>query len=563
MSQAGHLIDSLARAAGDAPDRGLGIFDSRGRHVERRTYAELWASTRQAAARWRGLGLEPGERVLVSLPTGFDWFDAWFGAMTAGAIPAALAPPAGMGVNEAYLERLWKLAELLDARAVVVGTTQADDVATRFAAHGIGAEVVTPEWLADTTPAANLTPASPQPEDLAFLQFTSGSTGLPRAVQIPHRAVLHNNAVSDVGIGAATGAARASDWADGMVSWLPLHHDMGLVGCLCLSVHLRHDLWLFNPTTFLARPKLWLQQLAANGQVFAPAPNFGYQLCVERIRRDDLSGLDLSGWRAALTGAEMVRTQTFEAFTELMAPTGFRRESVLPCYGLAEGTLAVTFDQRGLGLRTRAIPGEPTDAVACVGAPVLDTELAILAPDGQRLPDGAVGEVRARGPGIFTGYWNDPEATAESLVDGWLATGDLGFVHDGELYLTGRLKDILILRGENVMPHELEWQAEAVAGGGGSLRCGAFSVAHAEQGEQAVVVMETTHSDLDVLAEQEREIRNRVGRETGLVLADVMFVRRGKVPKTTSGKVQRRQLRQLYLDAKLDRLNVGGTTIHG
>ena len=136
-------------------------------------------------------------------------------------------------------------------------------------------------------------------------------------------------------------------------------------------------------------------------------------------------------------------------------------------------------------------------------------------------------------------------------------------MHDGELYLTGRLKDILILRGENVMPHELEWQAEAVAGGGGSLRCGAFSVARDEQGEQAVVVMETTQSDPAVLADQEREIRNRIGRETGLVLADVMFVRRGKVPKTTSGKVQRRQLRQMYLDAKLDRLNVGGTTIHG
>ncbi|MCB1055787.1 MAG: AMP-binding protein, partial [Acidobacteria bacterium] len=394
-------------------------------------------------------------------------------------------------------------------------------------------------------------------------------TGLSRAVMIPHRAAVHNGRASDLAIGApwsrpgsafAASPFAASQWAEAMVSWLPLHHDMGLVGCLFLCLTRGLDLWLLNPTTFLARPKLWLENLGRHGRCFAPAPNFGYQLCVERLSPEDLAGLDLSSWRAAMTGAEMVRPETVRDFLELTAGTGFRPEAFRPCYGLAEGTLAVTFDAKGQGLRTLPLPagadsGLGLAEVACVGEPVTDTEVRIAAPDGSSLAPGKIGEVQVRGPSVFAGYYNDREATADTLVDGWLHTGDLGFLEGGELYLTGRTKDVLILHGHNLMPHELEWLAESAVGGGGAQRCGAFSIARGAAGEEPIVVLEVERADSETLAAIEHDVRQRIGRALSLPLADVVFVRRGKIPKTTSGKVQRRQLRQLYLDGELERLS--------
>ena len=375
---------------------------------------------------------------------------------------------------------------------------------------------------------------------------------------IPHRAAIHNPLASDEAIGAPHGAPIHA-LAESMVSWLPLNHDMGLVGCLFLSILAGFDLWLLQPTAFLARPRLWLAELGRHGTAFAPAPNFGYQLCLERLKPGDREGLDLAPWHDAMTGAEMVRPETVEGFCEAFAPYGFRPEAFRPCYGLAEGTLAVTFDLEGRGMRTRPLPqgngdGFGLSEVVCVGRPVRDTEVRVVGPDGRALPEGQIGEVRSRGPGVFVGYYNDPEGTAEGLRDGWLATGDLGFMAGGELYLTGRLKDILILRGHNLMPHEIEWLAESVTGGGGALRTGAFSVARGAAGEEPVVVVEATDRDPEKLGRLGHEIKSRIGRALSLPVADLVFVRRGRIPKTTSGKVQRRTLREKYLKRELDRL---------
>jgi acyl-CoA synthetase (AMP-forming)/AMP-acid ligase II len=253
-------------------------------------------------------------------------------------------------------------------------------------------------------------------------------------------------------------------------------------------------------------------------------------------------------------GAEMVRPETAAAFAELVAPCGLGAEALRPCYGLAEATLAVTMDQRGRGVRTLPDAASGAQGVS-VGAPIADTELSIRAPDGTSLPEGAVGEVCVRGPGVCAGYYEDPEATAETLVGGWLHTGDLGLLHEGELYLTGRIKDVLILRGENVMPHELEWLAEDAAGGGGASRCGAFSIARGAQGEEPVLVVEIAPGAAPALGELGRAIRQRVGRALGLPLADLVFVRRGKIPRTTSGKVQRLELKRRYLSGALERLD--------
>jgi acyl-CoA synthetase (AMP-forming)/AMP-acid ligase II len=395
--------------------------------------------------------------------------------------------------------------------------------------------------------------------DVAFLQLTSGSTGLPRAVMITHQGAIHNPVASDEAMGAPFGEPMHR-LTECMVSWLPLYHDMGLIGCLMLPMLCGLDSWLLRPETFLARPRLWLEHLGSHGASFAPAPNFGYQLCVERIPPDKREGLDLRPWRGAFTGAEMVRPETTGAFSAAFEPHGFRPEAFRPCYGLAEGTLAVTFDLKATGVRTLPAPAG-TDAgfamteVVSNGVPIRDTSVRINAPDGTALPEGAIGEVCISGPGVFRGYYRDPEATAATLRDGWFATGDLGFLEGGELYLTGRTKDLLIVHGHNIMPDELERLADSVTGGGGLLRSAAFSVARGAAGEQAVVVVESADTDPGRLAEVGREIRVRIGRTMGLPLADLVFVRRGRIPRTTSGKMQRGELRQRYLDGSLERLH--------
>ena len=559
-----NLPRSLHRAAELAPVRGIAVFDGRGRRYERRTWPEVLATARRGAARLGRLGIGRGDRVLVCLPTSWEWMEAWLGALLAGALPVAVAPGGALGASEAQVQKVDGVSDRLAARLVVASAAFRAD-AEALGASRLASLTRTPEELAALAPVpiepvlrASLAAA---PDDVAFLQLTSGSTGLPRAVAISHRAVAHNNRASDAAIGAPSGRA-ASRWAESMVSWLPLHHDMGLVGCLFMSMHLGLDLWLLPPGGFLARPRLWLEHLGAHGATFAPAPNFGYQLCAERVGEGELQGLDLSLFRAALVGAEMVRPETIAAFERLTTKAGFSREAFLPCYGLAEATLAVTFDVAGRGVRSLPRPLDSgtgselgPSRVVCVGAPVADTEVRITAPDGTALAQGRVGEVRVQGPGVFAGYWNDPEATAETLVDGWLATGDLGFLDGGELYLTGRTKDLLIVRGHNMMPHELEWVAESVTGGGGVERSGAFSVDRGSEGEQAVLVVETGERDGEALAGLGREIRLRVARSLGLPLADLAFVRRGRIPKTTSGKVQRRELRRRYLAGELERLD--------
>jgi acyl-CoA synthetase (AMP-forming)/AMP-acid ligase II len=396
------------------------------------------------------------------------------------------------------------------------------------------------------------------PEETAFLQLTSGSTGLPRAVMISHRAALHQLRADNESLRGREGAP-ASSWARGAAAWLPLYHDMGLVGCLLLPIVLGIDLWLLRPEAFLARPRLWLEAVAGAGPSYNPAPNFSFQLCVDRIREEEMAGLDLSNWRCTLNGAEMVRIETTRAFCDMFAPFGFAPEAFVPCYGMAEGTLAATIDLKGRGVRTVPAPADTDSAlgvkeVACVGEPVMDTEIRIEAPDGRSLQENEVGQILIKGPSVFSGYYRDPESTAESLRDGWLITGDLGFLRDGELYITGRLKDLLIIRGQNVMPEEFERLADEVVGGGGVVRSGAFSVSRGGEGEQPVLVVEVLERDPSALPSLGQEIRRRVGHSLGLPLADLVFVRRGRLPRTTSGKIQRRELKELYLDGTLEPL---------
>ncbi|MCH7666668.1 MAG: AMP-binding protein [Acidobacteria bacterium] len=577
MSAFPNLPEALAAAARESPASGLTIFDRRGRAVGRRTFAEVLESAKQAAARLAAKGIRSGDRVVVALPTSFDWFDIWLGAIHLGALPVATAPGAVVGASRIQLAKLIGVIAKLDAKLIVstesLAKKLADEPVSPASSSSPGYPVLdtplpacmTPSAIADMNPASGFEIARAFPENTAFLQLTSGSTGFPRAVQVTHGGAIHNALALDAGV-AAPHARDSSGFIDHWASWVPLHHDMGLISNLTLMLK-GVDLHLMPSEAFLGRPRLWLEMLASGGRTVATAPNFGYQLCVDRIGNAELEGLDLSNWQVAFSAAEMIRPETVSSFLEKFGRCGFKPENYRPGYGLAEATLVVAIDDTGGVPRTLPVPqgagfqnaagGFGLSEVFCVGGPVLDTRLEITAPDGSALPEGQVGEVRASGPGIFTGYYNDPEATAETLVDGWLRTGDLGFLDSGELYLTGRLKDLLIIRGENLMPHELEWLAESTSGGGGLERAAAFSVTHGTdgaRGEQIILVLEVSHKDPAKLEALSRDLRVAVGHEFGLTLADVVLVKRGLLPKTTSGKVQRGVIRDRYLTGDLARL---------
>ena len=556
-NQPTNLREALRRAALDSPDRGVAIFDGRGRHVERRSYAELFRLATDAAARFSALGVEANQPVLVAQPTYWEWMESWFGLLMLGAWPVASSGAGAMAAAEAQLGKVEKVMEAIGARFVVASESfqkQALEGGYHFADDG----VITLEALHATDRAIAPAAATSDGGDVAFLQLTSGSTGLPRAVMISHEGAIHNPLASCEAIGAPLGAP-VHTISDAMVSWLPLYHDMGLIGCLMLPMLTGLDTWLLRPATFLARPKLWLEHLGNHGTTFTPSPNFGYQLCVERVRTPQIEGLDLSGWKAALTGAEMIRPETTDAFCRVFGEFGFDPRAFRPCYGLAEGTLAVTFDLRGEGVRTLPAPSGVDDGFAMAevvsnGEPIRDTRIAIRSLNGTDVPGGSIGEICIKGPGVFLGYYNDPEATRSTLQDGWFATGDLGFVRNGELYITGRTKDLLIVHGQNIMPDEIERLADAVTGGGGLMRSAAFSVARGADGEQAVVVVEIAETDPERLADIGRDIKIKIGRTMGLPVADLVFVRRGRIPRTTSGKMQRGELRRKYLDGTVERL---------
>jgi len=555
------LPEALSWAGRKYPQRGLILADRRGRTVLRATWTELEENLLRSAARLHALGVAPGRPVLVALPSSPAWFETWFGALMLGAWPAALAPAGALGASDAQIQRVeWLLGHLGAERVFCSAAFR--DAAAAAGCESVVTAAVAVEELDAIAPAGRLPEVRAEPDATAYLQLTSGSTGNPRAVMVSHRNALHNALAIEEIVGRPWRDGEGS-WADAWVSWLPLHHDMGLVGSTLTSMLAGLDLRLLPATAFLSRPLLWIEALARQGRTITCAPNFGYQLCVERIPTAALTALDFSGWRVALSGSEMVRPETTEAFCERFAGAGFAPTAFRPCYGLAEATLAVTVDVRGEGVRTLPAPvgadaGLGLTRVVSTGEPLRDTELCIRAGDGTLLPEGTIGEVEVRSPGVFAGYYRDPESTAEALRDGWLRTGDLGLLHDGELYLTGRTKDLLIYHGENLMPDELERLADSATGGGGLLRSAAFSVARTARGEEAVLVAEVEGRSDDQLRALEEEIRRRIGQAFGLPLADVAFVRRGRIPRTTSGKLKRAELRRNYLAGSLDRVVIGG-----
>jgi acyl-CoA synthetase (AMP-forming)/AMP-acid ligase II len=487
---------------------GLAFLDAQERET-RLSFAELYERAQKAAGGLRQMGIRPRDRVAIVLPTGPEFMDAFFGAVLAGAVPVPLYPPLRLGRMEEFHRRTARMLQVSGARVVL-----SDSRISRFLGVAV-AEARPPLGLQRVRQGQPITVHS-SPSDLLLIQFSSGTTVDPKPVALTHANVLANIAAIETIV--------PGDDAQAGVSWLPLYHDMGLIGCLLLAVHRPGPLTLIPPEVFLARPAIWLRAISRKRATISVAPNFAYGLCVRRVRDSEMEGVDLSSWRFALNGAEPVAPAVLRRFSERFAPNGFDARALMPVYGLSEASLAVAFTPSGRGPRTWIAGGRE---LASVGAPLPGIDIDVRG-----------GRIFVRGPSVMQGYFGNPAATREALIDGWLDTGDLGFVDGGELFVSGRAKDLVILRGVNHAPQEFEDALDGVDG----VRPGctaAVGVPTAE-GEELVLLVET---DGDADAEW---IRGRVIERTGIRPSEVHLLAPGTLPRTSSGKLRRSEaLRQL------------------
>jgi len=549
------LQEQLLRSRG-FPAAGLRFVDG----AERESFESWGAIAARAAAsagRLAAAGIEPGERVALVYPTGPEFFDAFFGALLAGAVPVPLYPPVRLGRLEEYHERTATMLEAAGAALVLVDRRIGGlaGIAIERAAPRLGGSTI------DRLPAAPPLERPGAPEDLALVQFSSGTTVEPKPVALTQRAVL------------AQVAALNALWPDTAeathsgVSWLPLYHDMGLIGCVFPALERPAVLTLVPPERFVARPALWLRALARHRATISVAPNFAYALAAERVRDEELEGCDLSAWRVALCGAETVSAQTLAAFARRFARWGFRPEALTPVYGLSEAALAVTFapldrpfrsgrfDREALARDARAtVDGSGTEIVS-VGRPLPGFALELRDEAGRALGEGRVGRLFVRGPSLMREYLGRPDATARVLVDGWLDTGDLGFLADGELYLTGRAKDVLILRGRNHAPADVEAAAGEIEG----VRRGCVAaVARRVEGEatdRLLLFVERRRGRRaggDGDDELARRVRAAVLTGTGLAVDEVHLLAPGTLPRTSSGKIRRGETLARHLAGQLE-----------
>lgn len=558
------LLHALATAAKLEETAGITLLPEREGGAERHiSYRQLYHDAVAMSANLAARGVKTGDRVLIVLPTSIEFVTCFFAIQFLRAVPVPAYPPVGLRMH-AGLERLAVIATRAGCRLCVTSPrlrALLGDLLVR--APVVKSLVTVDEISGGEEPNDRFRSAGESP---ALIQFTSGSTGNPKGVLLTHR-----NVVSNIH---AIGQALRINRTDVLVSWCPLYHDMGLIGIL-FSVYWRLPLVLMSPTSFLARPSRWLWAIHNHRGTLSTAPNFGYGLCVSRVSPEERAGLDLSSWRFAMNGAEPVNYHTLVDFERVYGPHGFSLERLYPVYGLAESTLAVTFPRPGSGVRHELVDrqelangravlssGKGAMAVVSVGRAIPGHVVAVVDEKGAALAEREVGHVVVLGNSIMQGYHGDEEASARVLRDGWLWTGDLGYFADQNLYLTGRAKDVIIIRGRNLYAEDLERVAERVPG----VRPGcavAFGVDACEGGvERAVLVAETRSRDKEERAALADLIRHRIAEFCDVELHDVVMARPGTVPKTSSGKRQRSRCRQLYVAGQLrppraGRLGVG------
>lgn len=523
------------------------------------TYRELWDGAAALAAGLQAHALEPGARVALMLPTGRDYFLAFYAVVLAGGVPVPIYPPVRRAQIEDHLRRQSRI--LGNCQAAMLITTADAIVPARLLGAGVTSlrTVATVAELA--TASGDFECATPAPDALAFLQYTSGSTGDPKGVMLTHANLLANIR--------ADGQCLAVTPADVFVSWLPLYHDMGLIGAWLGSLYHAVRLVIMPPLTFLAHPERWLWAMHRYHGTLSAAPNFAFELCVNRISEADLAGLDLSRWRLALNGAEAISPATLEAFCTRFAPYGFRRETMLPVYGLAECAVGLTFSPLGRGPHCENIERErlansgravlaadatPTAAIRRIvscGLPLARHEIRIVDDALRELPERMEGRVQFCGPSATCGYYANPVATAQLLQQGWLETGDRGYVAGGELFLTGRSKDIIIRAGRNIYPAELEDAVGALDG----VRAGhvaVFGVHDQDAGTERVVVLAETRKRGEAAHARLRDAINLLAAD--LIAAppdEIVLAPPNTVLRTSSGKIRRAACRTVYAGGRI------------
>ncbi|MFZ5894860.1 MAG: fatty acyl-AMP ligase [Myxococcota bacterium] len=487
------------------------------------------------------LGLRRGDRAVIMLPTGADWLTGFFGVLLAGGAAIPVGPNLSFGGMDRYAETVQAIFRSADARFLLGNAAIAPHVPKL---RGEGSPFEHFVRVDEVSPAIGASRGLPSisPADVAVIQYTSGTTGTPKGVVLSHRALLANAHM----IGERAGMTPS----DVGVSWLPLFHDMGLVGALLTALYWRYPLLLMPVESFLIQPRRWLQWLDRKRATLSVAPNFAYQFVFDRMSDRHLAGLDFSAWRCAFNGAEAVRVETLQAFARRFGVHGFSPHAFQPVYGMAENSLAATFPAPGQ--HWHSVRADGRECVS-VGTPLSGVSVAIVGETEQPLSTRSVGAIRIRSPSLMDGYFRNQAATEEVLCDGWLRTGDVGFIREGELFITGRSKEIIVKRGRNYAPDEFEEIAVATSKGR-VLRAAAFGTPDGQDGtERIVLVLETrpvTEHEKELLA---REIAGALVAAVGVAHDVTVVVPPKTIERTTSGKIRRVTLKNRFMQGTLPR----------
>ena len=525
-----------------------------------RSFAEVCKESRRMGARLQALGISKGDRLALVLSAPEDFVLSFLGTISAGAMPVPLYPPLALTRLDNYIERAAGILRVSGARALLTSRELIPVLSPLLSRAPTLKSILGIDSLYGMPFDLALKETEAHPEEPCFLQFTSGSTSAPRGVIVTHRNLMANaKAIID--------SLEVDPDHDSAVSWLPLYHDMGLIGFVIASLVAQVPVVFIPSIAFVKHPWIWMETVHKYRATVTFGPNFAFDLAARRAPKNSQALLDLSSLRILGCGAEPINPRTMDYFLSAFAQCKLREDALMPCYGMAEATLAIAFNRRGWTGRKLVIDrhvyetqnvarvlgdeantGDPRtrfELVSC-GWTFDGHEIRIFDEDGKPLPDGHVGEIVFKGPSVTPGYFENPEATRQLLKDGWLHTGDLGFILQGELYITGRQKDIVIINGRNYPPQAIEWVVEEIAG----IRKGsvvAFSI-DGDATEKLIVIAETTMTDNAALAQA---VSEQIRSALGLSVDKVVLVARGSVPKTSSGKLQRRHTKALFEEGLL------------
>ncbi|OJY62986.1 MAG: acyl-CoA synthetase [Sphingobium sp. 66-54] len=542
-------LDYAARGA-----RGLNFHDARGNLVRPYPFAEMREDALACAYRLIARGVKPQDRIALIAETGTEFAQLFFGIVYAGAWPVPLPLPTSFGGKESYIDQLVVQLQSCDP-LMLLFPGELGEMASA-AARRAGVEPLGFADFLSEAPVACPLPAA-ESEDICYLQYSSGSTRFPHGVAVTHKALLSNLAAHSHGMELTT--------TDRCISWLPWYHDMGLVGCFLSVVANQVSTDYLKTEDFARRPLAWLDLISRHeGTSISYSPTFGYDICARRMSSQTKASerFDLSRWRLAGNGADMIRPDVMQQFVDAFAEAGFSPSAFLPSYGLAEATLAVTIMPPGEGIVVELVeetelsggnapPDRPQRyrAIVNCGKPVMGMTVEVRDDFGGLLPDKTIGKIWTTGPSLMTGYFRDQEATDACLVDGWLDTGDMGYLSDGYLYIVGRAKDMIIINGKNHWPQDIEWAVEQLPGfKQGDIA--AFSITTPGGEEAPAVLVHCRVSDNSERVKLREDIRERVRSITGMNCV-VELVPPRSLPRTSSGKLSRSKARKLYLEGEI------------